>query len=295
MAFRCVGVVLLCLTVLASSAVPKTPRKKPANQPARVAQDAERDAEITNSCPDDGFFADAEQCDKYYECRNGEIIEKLCPDGMVFNDYSPEEEKCDLPFNIDCSQRPKLQTPIKTLHCPRLNGYFSHEDPKECGKFYYCVDGKFNMITCPDGLVYNEKTGICTWPDEAKKKGCGASEVFKFDCPAVNETFGQTHPRYADPEDCQFFYVCINGNTPRRSGCKLGQAFDDVQKRCEWARKVPECADWYKGQLTDAELDALENPPTARPKVTGSSQPSRRKPQRPGKGKSAPVVDEDVE
>jgi hypothetical protein len=22
--------------------------------------------------------------------------------------------------------------------------------------------------------VYNEKTGICTWPDEAKKKGCSS-------------------------------------------------------------------------------------------------------------------------
>lgn len=30
------------------------------------------------------------------------------------------------------------------------------------------------MITCPAGLVYNEKTGICTWPDEAKKKGCSS-------------------------------------------------------------------------------------------------------------------------
>lgn len=61
--------VLLSIPALASSAVPKNTRRKPANPPARVAADAERDAEITNTCPDDGFFADAEQCDKYYECR----------------------------------------------------------------------------------------------------------------------------------------------------------------------------------------------------------------------------------
>lgn len=48
-------------------------------------------------------------------------------------------------------------------------------------------------------------------------------------------------------------------------------------------------ADWYKGQLTDAELDALEHPPTVKPKPAGGGQPSRRKPQRPPKGKSAPV------
>lgn len=46
----------------------KANRKKPP-PPARALADAERDAEITSSCPDDGFFADAEQCDKYYECR----------------------------------------------------------------------------------------------------------------------------------------------------------------------------------------------------------------------------------
>lgn len=68
------------------------------------------------------------------------------------------------------------------------------------------------------------------------------TELFAFTCPKVDEGVAATHPRYADPEDCQYFYVCINGEQPRRNGCKLGQAFDDVSKRCEWARKVPE---WY--------------------------------------------------
>lgn len=67
------------------------------------------------------------------------------------------------------------------------------------------------------------------------------SEVFQFECPKVDDSVALTHPRYADPDDCQFFYVCINGDTARRNGCKLGQVFDDVSKKCEWARKVP---DW---------------------------------------------------
>lgn len=36
------------------------------------------------------------------------------------------------------------------------------------------MDGMFNMITCPSGLVFNPKTGICTWPDEAHKLGCSS-------------------------------------------------------------------------------------------------------------------------
>lgn len=40
------------------------------------------------------------------------------------------------------------------------------------------MDGKFNMITCPAGLVFNPKTGICTWPDEAQKIGCSSEGEF---------------------------------------------------------------------------------------------------------------------
>lgn len=65
------------------------------------------------------------------------------------------------------------ETPRPSQNCPRLHGYFAHADASICDQFYYCVDGKFNMITCPAGLVFNDKTGICTWADEAKKKGCG--------------------------------------------------------------------------------------------------------------------------
>ncbi|XP_073823985.1 obstructor-B [Musca autumnalis] len=234
----------------------------------------------TEQCPEsDGFFPDSEQCDKYYACVDGVATEKLCADGMVFNDYSSHEEKCDLPYNIDCSKRPKLQAPQPTQHCPRKNGYFGHEKPGICDKFYYCVDGQFNMITCPAGLVFNPKTGICTWPDEVGVSGCKSEDIFEFECPAVNETIAVTHPRYADPDDCQFFYVCVNGDTPRRNGCKLGQVFDDTKKHCEWARLVPECADWYKDRLTDAELEELENPkPKEKKKPQRTRGQSRRRP-----------------
>ncbi|RZC38876.1 cuticular protein analogous to peritrophins 3-B [Asbolus verrucosus] len=285
--FLNVTILLLFTAGLALAANSRKQQATEQNRRKNAAKDREtiEDSETTDQCPEpNGFFADAEQCDKYYDCRDGEITEKLCPDGMVFNDYSSEYEKCDLPFNIDCTSRPKLQVPQPSQHCPRKHGYFAHEELHICDKFYYCVDGKFNMITCPNGLVYNEKAGICSWPDEAKKKGCSSEEVFQFECPKVNESVAATHPRYADPDDCQYFYVCINGDTPRRNGCKLGQVFDDVHKKCDWVRHVPECADWYKGRLTDEQLAELENPPTPKPRPT---KVSRRKPSRPPRPASA--------
>ncbi|CAB3378175.1 Hypothetical predicted protein [Cloeon dipterum] len=263
---------LLCLLVAFAACLPQRknqPGSRSKAPPPRAQQ--EDDEQFSDECPEpNGYFADAEQCDKYYACTEGVIEERLCPDGMVFNDFSSQHEKCDLPFGIDCSQRPKLQTPQPSTHCPRKHGYFAHADPKICDKFYYCVDGMFNAITCPDGLVYSAKTGICTWPDEAQKKHCSSEDVFNFSCPKTNQTGMAIHPRYADPEDCQFFYVCINGETPRRNGCMLGKVFNDATKSCDSVKNVPECKDWYKGILTDAELERLDKP-KPKPKTPSES------------------------
>jgi len=66
------------------------------------------------------------------------------------------------------------ETPQPSTNCPRKHGYFAHSDPKICDKFFYCVDGMFNKIVCPDGLVYSAKTGTCTWPDQAQKLHCSS-------------------------------------------------------------------------------------------------------------------------
>lgn len=85
-------------------------------------------------------------------------------------------------LSFSVNQQNSTETPKPTLNCPRLNGYFGHKDKNVCDKFYYCVDGKYNMITCPAGLVFNPKTGICTWPDEAQKVGCSSEgEFIRYD------------------------------------------------------------------------------------------------------------------
>lgn len=84
------------------------------------------------------------------------------------------------------------------------------------------------------------------------------ADVFKFTCPKVAMTEAQQHPRYADPDDCQYFYVCINGDVPRRNGCKMGQVFNDVSKTCDWPRNVPE---WWV-QRNSAGIRGVELPGT---------------------------------
>lgn len=72
-----------------------------------------------------GRYTVAGQCDAYVECRDGEPEEKLCSDGLVFNDkVDLFTFPCQYPIDVDCSSRAKLQPPQVSLifrYTNRLN------------------------------------------------------------------------------------------------------------------------------------------------------------------------------
>lgn len=98
-----------------------------------------------------------EQCDLYYECIDGKSTPNLCPDGLMFDDTSTIESKCDYPFNVECGARQFVREYIQTIililntlqyiifdaekpeegvdpKCYRANGFFNHEADDECNK-----------------------------------------------------------------------------------------------------------------------------------------------------------------
>ncbi|KAF7283382.1 hypothetical protein GWI33_000715 [Rhynchophorus ferrugineus] len=107
-------------------------------------------------CPQGtGYFPDLEQCDLYYECSKGNYEEKLCPDGLVFDDSDPNHERCDIPANVECGDRTALQEAKPSKGCPRANGYYRHEDPEICDKFFNCVDGTPVELPCPPEMGFS--------------------------------------------------------------------------------------------------------------------------------------------
>ncbi|KAG7168617.1 obstructor-E-like 7 [Homarus americanus] len=215
----------------------------------RMTQKLQRDAmtfvkanaqEFATDCPSpNGFFADSLQCDKYYECIDNVLTEKLCPDGMAFNDINPTVEKCDLLSMVDCAERPDLQIPQPTEFCDRQNGNFAPKDAVNCQDAYRCVNGEGTLISCPVGLAFSLANGICDWPDQSDRTDCNVQNKNNFTCPKVSHEVAVSHPRFADPHDCQYFYVCINGQTPRRNGCAFGQVFNTKTTTSTAESQVP--------------------------------------------------------
>ncbi|XP_042222697.1 uncharacterized protein LOC121867012 [Homarus americanus] len=179
---------------------------------------------------------------------------------MAFNDINPTVEKCDLLSMVDCAERPDLQIPQPTEFCDRQNGNFAPKDAVNCQDAYRCVNGEGTLISCPVGLAFSLANGICDWPDQSDRTDCNVQNKNNFTCPKVSHEVAVSHPRFADPHDCQYFYVCINGQTPRRNGCAFGQVFNTKTTTCESPKDVPECADYYKEYFDDYFANLARDP-----------------------------------
>jgi len=68
-----------------------------------------------------------------------------------------------------------------------------------------------------------------------------------FECPIETQVDSRgmviDHPKFAHPEDCQKFYVCLNGVTPREQGCSDGTVYNEEQQRCDAPENV---RGWYE-------------------------------------------------
>ena len=53
--------------------------------------------------------------------------------------------------------------------CYRANGFFNHEDPAVCDKFYNCVYGKPHELPCATSLIFDEAQGTCVRPEQASE------------------------------------------------------------------------------------------------------------------------------
>ncbi|CAL4096163.1 unnamed protein product, partial [Meganyctiphanes norvegica] len=128
------------------------------------------------NCVEDGFYVDPQQCDKYYHCSRGQYTEKLCPDGLIFDDtLGPRIEQCNYNFIVSCPEgktQQQAQPSGINNECPRQNGLFEHEDPTNCKTYYDCVNGVPNTRECHADLHFDEFSGVCDWASKVFRSGC---------------------------------------------------------------------------------------------------------------------------
>ncbi|XP_049779870.1 peritrophin-1-like [Schistocerca cancellata] len=122
------------------------------------------------------FYPNDEDCNKYWECDNGNLYNGTCPEGLVWN---PNVDSCDFPFNYNCTSGKEAATGSHqaedavsaesagvTCPAPSADGshsvtFIPHED--DCGKYWRCDNGLLFAEECPEGQVWVDKMKTCDW------------------------------------------------------------------------------------------------------------------------------------
>lgn len=117
------------------------------------------------------FFPHEQDCERYYVCYDGLLIEHHCSEGLQWNQdagqcEAAEEAGCDVATEVPAAvpecpgveegEEEELEQPV----------FFPHE---ECSKYYVCSNGTPYEMDCPEGTFWNEQETVCDAPESS---GC---------------------------------------------------------------------------------------------------------------------------
>lgn len=158
-------------------------------------------------------------CDRYWECVNNQPELYDCPNGLVFaGKRHGVTEGCDYPWRSNyCEGKQLANGPISTEHCDWLYGIFGHET--SCTRYWTCWNGTATEQLCGGGLLYNEDTHSCDWPENVE--GCQKHPLCNDD-PNGNVPLGKS---------CNRYWQC-QGGYPRLQRCPAQLVFDRHSLRC---------------------------------------------------------------
>merc|ERR1712001_156549 len=163
---------------------------------------------------------DVQYCDRYWECEFGQPELYDCPNGLVWVGKNQGiADGCDYPWrhtNI-CKNKDLANPPQSTEHCDWLYGIFGHET--SCTRYWTCWNGTATEQFCIGGLLYNEETHACDWPQNVA--GCQKHPLCKDDANG-NVPLGKS---------CNRYWAC-QGGYPRLQRCPAMLVFDKQRKRC---------------------------------------------------------------
>jgi len=157
-------------------------------------------------------------CDLFYECYEGQGFLQTCPNGLVYSGGQQFSQigVCDYPHTTDCGNKER-NPPQSTEHCDWLYGIFGHET--SCTRYWTCWNGTATEQFCIGGLLYNEETHACDWPQNVA--GCQKHPLCKDDANG-NVPLGKS---------CNRYWAC-QGGYPRLQRCPAMLVFDKNRRRC---------------------------------------------------------------
>ncbi|XP_045508125.1 probable chitinase 10 [Colias croceus] len=189
---------------------------------------------LPNGCPDprnrtvDKLLPHPD-CSKYYQCVDGDLVERPCADDTYF---SYEHQRCEWAHIANCTPGeipPGVPTPAPSPGdngnnncngglcpegeidllpngCPKNYSYEMLLPHPNCEKYYQCVHGDIVARPCAKGTHFSFELQRCDWPEIAK---CVPGEIPDEDCDCECDSSEETGSG-GDSDDCH----CENTPAP---------------------------------------------------------------------------------
>ena len=265
---------------------------------------------VGQDCDENKVFPDPNQCDKYWECRGGNLTSHLCPDGLVYDlttsvaSFQVGKRRPDhkLPLSRWAQGRPQAMAAGAVTRSPSTAQVVHSSSRLSLGTI---VRGRTDIsqllvlaisigsveatnqqqsmfarspLCLPQiraGETCSQKPSAlnfcrCTWKGEANRPECEEADTFHEDFLCPESGFGE-YLRYPDPADCRAYYVCVQGSASR-SICPAGQAFHPTSVACSEEDNLPPglCA---PGKLWEDRNSTGSGAPTITIPKTRTRQP----------------------
>ncbi|XP_055535899.1 probable chitinase 10 [Wyeomyia smithii] len=167
------------------------------------------------------------ECRKYTACADDEGFLMECSEDLMFNS-DPAVRACDLPENVDCTERfcPNNINPSVPTFVPDLT---------DCSRFHICFNWTDVAVgeSCAGDLLFNPIIGGCDFPENV-------------DCdhisPVPPTSCRPTGIHYIPADECDQYYICVNGEQrePAQT-CLGGTIFDVITMTCREESDDTEC------------------------------------------------------
>jgi len=160
-------------------------------------REATQQPQPTEDCPHQfGYYrlGDSANCGQFKNCVEGRGYVFDCPEGLAFND---ESYRCDWPDQVSTCD-PEAYLGFTCPPGPDARGvgdesYTTFRSPKDCQRYFICVDAKPRLYNCGEGNGFDDLTNSCDAIENVT--GCAGHSQSSFDRKSQFDTRSQYNSR----------------------------------------------------------------------------------------------------
>jgi hypothetical protein len=199
--------------------------------------------------PNGSKISDPDDCQRFYECRNGQKFDLICAPNFLF-DINIHE--CRPNRLVDCGNRGSVDVGRRSSCVGQTNGRLI-ENPNNCRSYFQCNSGQTIERECEFGYLFNSEYETC---DEAHLVTCGRRIIPSEDSLAPEDFFPQCPKRGIiyrnNPQDCSGYVICNEGVLTQHF-CPQGQQFNRRTTECD----TPENANCLASRIVNPQTPVL--------------------------------------